>query len=71
MNGKIRKVRGKESWYIRYCYAGRQSAVHFSKNATDGKYFCYVGADCWLADSFDEAARTCREKIRQIGGFVD
>ena len=72
IRGKVRKVRGKDSWDINYCYAGRRDAVHFSKSSIEGgRYLCYAGAHCWYADSFDEAVKTCREEIQQIGGFVD
>ena len=56
-HGKVRKVRGKDLWYINYCYSGRRDAVHFGKSEVqDGKYICYVGAYCWYADSFGIAA---------------
>lgn len=73
--GKVRKVRGnRDSWMINYGYAGRRSAVHFSliKNGPyNGQYFCYAGAHTWYAQTFDEAVSTCKDTIRQIGGFVD
>ncbi len=70
--GKVRKERGKDSWYIRYCFAGRRGEVRFGKSeGQEGKYFCYVGAHCWYADSFDEAVKTCRDEIARLGGFVD
>ncbi len=70
--GKLHKVRGREEWFIRYCYAGRRGEVRFGRS-TDGdeKYICWVGANCWYADSFDEAVSSCRKKVGQIGGFVD
>ncbi|MDE6260391.1 MAG: hypothetical protein K2M42_05950 [Oscillospiraceae bacterium] len=73
--GKVRKTRGnRDSWKINYCYAGKRSAVHFSL-ITDGpyagEYFCYAGASTWYAPTFAEAVSTCRDIIRQIGGFVD
>ena len=72
VGGKVRKVRGKDSWYIRYCFAGRRGEVRFGKSVEqDGKYFCYAGAHCWYADSFEEAVKTCRKKAQQLGGLID
>ncbi|MBR5163740.1 MAG: hypothetical protein IKW79_06925 [Schwartzia sp.] len=71
-HGKVRKVRGKDLWYINYCYSGRRDAVRFGKSdVQDGKYICYAGAYCWYTDSFEEAVETCRKKAQQLGGLID
>ena len=71
-HGKVRKVRGKDLWYINFCYSGRRDAVRFGKSdVQDGKYICYVGAYCWYTDSFEEAVETCRKKAQQLGGLID
>ena len=73
--GTVRKARGgRDAWKINYCFAGKQSAVHFAlitDGPNAGQFFCYSGAACWYAPTFDEAVSTCRNRIRQIGGFVD
>ena len=73
--GKVRKERGgRAAWKINYCYAGKRSAVHFSlikDGPYAGQYFCYAGANCWYAPTFEEAVSSCRDTIRRIGGFID